>query len=450
MKNLLILMLVVAVCTAIGMPYVTGRVAETVTQELATQVTANSLEYGSLEIIDYDRRYRSTNAAYKWQAPPQLAPLFRTPLEFECVGTHGVISYDYQCRAQNMSQYQEFVKTALAGKDPITVGGSVSIFGTVTQRLHLEEFTLTNDEGQTVAVQPGVIELQTDRELKNFALDGSFDGLTMNDKAETLAMQPLAVQGSMSINQHQLAIGEVVVELQGMQVTSAQDGSINLSGIELSSYTAEDGANLASGYQLNVALFEQQGGSQALDAEQVHRVKDILFGVDIAGLDMLQLAEVLERVKQLSKYTASQALTDEQESSRNAQAIAMLPELERLLQPGLSFSAELDADYDDAALTADVDLELLSSLSLSDFILLSVQPQAFFAKLRAEFSNRLPAALVAANPAAAAAMAQSHWYVQEGDSYVAEISLAAEKITVNGVAYSVDQFLAMLMQVPSQ
>ena len=127
MKKLLIPLAVLFAIILI-MPFVTGNVAESVTRQLSAEVNAKQLEYGTRNIKEYERGYRSTNFQLEWTAPIQLQPLFPEGMSYDCNGSHGILSYQYECQALDVPNYSRFVEEYLDGVDPVSIGGEVSAF----------------------------------------------------------------------------------------------------------------------------------------------------------------------------------------------------------------------------------------------------------------------------------------------------------------------------------
>lgn len=445
MKKILLSLAVLVILLLLVMPYVTGRVAQSVTQELTAQLNYNNAEYGTLSIEDYQRGYRTTQSTLLWEAPLGLEPLFTEPVRYQCEGKHGVATFRYDCRALNVSGYTEFINENLSGKDPLTIGGSVSVLGQATQYIKLDAFTLSSDEAESMYVKPGIIEIDTDQTLESFVLRGEFEGLTMTSEEGLMEVMPASIGGEISLNQHKMALGETTMTVQGMKFESQADGLLEVGEMKLGSYSREEGENLSAGYRMTIEDYRQQGGSDSSDPSVVHNAEDIEFGFDMSGVNIEQLALVIERVKDISTSASAQGLDANQESDRNAQYLAMLPELEKLLKAGLGAQAQFSASYQNQPLTARIDLGLLRDLKLGDFILISVQPAAFFSKIKAEINNTVPASLVGTNPQFSAMLGASRWYQKNEDSYQSQIKIEGEEIALNGQKYSVEEFLALLM-----
>ncbi len=438
--NKIIIIAVAILAIVLGMPYVTGRVTESITSQLASEMNSRGEEHGQLNFTEYDRGIRSTSAEVTWNVPAEYRALFAEPITYQCDGQHGILSFNYQCRAKNVPNYSEFVEQELGGFDPLTVGGEVSVFGAVTQRIDLNEFDITNEKGEEFRVAAGRFDITTDKTFKVFDLLGQFGGFSATGKDGGMQLQPVNLEGSFRVNEYQLGIGEIKARFDGITLESNSDGRVQIDDIRLLSDAEEEGENLRVGFSATVAAMSQTES----EGDQPSKLDDLSLSLSLAGVKMAELAEITERLQALAQFDNQGALSDEEESSRNAQAIAMLPELEDLLTTGLTSSAEFSADHEGVPLTFNFDLELLKDLSLGDFILLSVQPQAFFSKLELELQNRIPADFIELSEAGAQAMVNSRFYRRDGEQYSTDLKVSEQGISLNGKNLSVEEFLALM------
>lgn len=435
MKKLLVLVLVVALFVALFMPYVTGRVAEDATLQLASQVNANSAEYGQLEVLQYERGYGSTQSNFSWSPGGSygavMSSLFGDPVEYSCEGDHGVLAYNYQCRPLNVQAYQEFVEQELDGKDPLTISGSVSVFGTLSQTLNLEKFELRNEEQEKLSILPGQLSVKSDRSLNNFAVEGDFEGLLASGADGDFAVSGLALNGNIRLNQHRLAIGDLVLSANDIGLQSREDGNVQLQGLSMRSVSAEQGSNLAIEYGLAVDKIVQTEADQPVD------LNDIELDLQLQGIDMVQLGIFTEKLQAASKLPVEE---------RNAARLSMMSDLEGLLKSGLKLNTTATANYASEPMHAKLDVELVGNLSLGDFVLLAVNPKSLFSKFKANMNTRVPKNMLEGNAAAMAALSSNPLYVESDRSYNSEINLLDNEVTINGDKMSIEELLAMLMQ----
>lgn len=436
MKKLLLLILVVTLVAIL--PYVTGRVAETVIQQSTQEINTAYSEYGTLQVNEYERGYLTTQATVAWQPPQELQALRGEPVIYQCEGRHGFISFKHSCVAQNVPAYTEFVNEVLSGQDPLVLVGEVSVLGKVTQRAELAAFQVADDSGDTLTVEQGYLELSTDQEFKDLKFAGEFAGLRMRDEQGEVHVKPLTMTADLYINQFKLGIGQGQVDLQGVDIQNKSQ-QVQLSDLQILSSTTEQGEHLATEGLFKIASLRFAGDAEPL------QLTDIALETRASGVNMQELSELIEHLNQLGRFSNAESLSADQESTRNAEALALLPELEDVLTAGLNIGLEFSAKHAGDAVQGKISAELLKDLSLGDFILLTVQPQAFLNKFNAQVSNKVPLSMLASAAQAQAAMEASPFYQKRQDHFELDLRVADAAIYLNDEVLSIEEFMGLLM-----
>lgn len=431
MKKIVILLAIVAIVFVAAMPYVTGRIAEDITLQMASQMNTSGNGYGQLDVSSYQRGYNSTQSSFKWSAAAAIGVV----LEYDCEGQHGLLKYSYQCKAKNIPDYTEFVNKELGGIDPLSLEGNVSIFGAATQTIKLNAFEVKEEGGDVLSVLPGSLDINTDKDFDIFDLHGEFAGLNVSGADGDFSVSGIDLKGALRINHHKFAIGDIVVSLNDFTAKSqSSGGDLKLNGLSLTGFAEEQGENMRVGYKFSMDEFVQ---SQLPDQSSDVDVKNIAVDFQIDGIDMAQFALISEEFQSIS------ALPEE---DYNAAMLAMWPDLEGLLKPGLKIATTVSAIYLSEPFNAEVDVELLDKLALGDFMLVAVDPSSLFSKFKAKLSNRLPKVMVASSPQAEAMLANSPLYVETDKSYDSRIDLLDNEVTMNGDKMNIEELLAMLTQ----
>ena len=173
MKKIIVL-LVIIVAVFVGAPFITGKIAETETRKLVDNINQNAEQSGNIDILSYERSMRSTNARYQYTPPAHFAALFpgHADIVLNCDSSHGITGIDYQCKFEGESSYSKFVATELDGKDPISIYGSVSAFGGLSQTIEVSEVKDFNLDGGTLTIPNANITIGSD--TSGCMLDASF------------------------------------------------------------------------------------------------------------------------------------------------------------------------------------------------------------------------------------------------------------------------------------
>jgi len=410
------------------MPYLTGRVAESVTQQLATQINQNNPEYGELSVLDYQRGFRSTQSRFSWK-PSQLGS---SPLKLEivlkCNGSHGIFSYSYDCQFENAERYTDFVSQQLDGVDPLTISGSVSVLGGLRHSIRLDAFELDSD-GETISVLPGFINVVSDKNLQSFSIDGEFQGIEAQGSDGLLLLGPTTVNGEVRQNDLDLAIGDVTFAVQNIALEYENQGKVEIHGLTLNSEALENEENLIVSYQLEVEQFKQAGVTGDLN------LVNLTMDFQIEGIDIVQMNSLNQKLDALNKQP---------DSAQNASLLALLPAFESLLKPGLSLELQLSADHLASSVDANLTMSLTNNLTLGDFLLFSVNPRNLFTKMEVTLTNKTPYSFVDKNPNLQNAMALSPWHLKSEDAYTTDFRIADGSIILNGNELEINEFLAML------
>ena len=143
MKKTIMILAVVAITAFLAMPFITGTVAEKGIHQLVENINQRSSEYGTTEIMSYERGYRSTSSRFKWTPPTIYKELIDGEIVYSCDGSHGVLGFSYTCKLDSLEGYTQFVAQQLEGKDPLSLSGSISVLGNNEQTLQLAAFDLT-------------------------------------------------------------------------------------------------------------------------------------------------------------------------------------------------------------------------------------------------------------------------------------------------------------------
>jgi uncharacterized protein YdgA (DUF945 family) len=433
MKKIISLILTLAFIALVLMPYISGRVAENAVHQLTQQVNANSLHNGEVEISQYERGMRTTDFSFKW-APGTIANAFvKEPLEFSCVGTHGALRYSYQCKVLDVPAYTDFVNEYFAGYDPLTIGGNVSVFGTITQSIALTSFEVVDREGELIKFQPASLSISMDESLTAFDIDGTFEGIKAQGVGGEFVLDNIEIDGKIRTNQQSLVIGGLSLKLGSVSLMSEQDGKVRMNGLVMTSQTEERGENIALAYALSIKSFERSAdvSSEKLD------LTNLQGEFSIGGANMVQIGKLAETFQLMSQLP---------EKERNAAMLTLFPSLEALFKAGLNVSATADADYKSEAVSASADIALVGDLRFSDFVLMSLDPNSFFSKFNAGLKVSLPQPLLDANPQLKGALVGNPLYSKTEQGYTADMTLADNEVDLNGRAMSIEEMLSLLSQ----
>jgi uncharacterized protein YdgA (DUF945 family) len=425
-----------------GAPYYTGKVAETETMKLVDRINASAAEYGSTEILSYDRGIRSTSARYKHTSPISFAGVASDfanqdgDIVFRCDSDHGITGIDYGCELEGESTYSKFVEEHLNGEDPISVFGSISMFGGVTQSISLDQVKGVDIDGSTLNLPEALVSISTDADASELYMSGSSEAFEMQGNGETLSVGEMSLEVDFTRVVGSLFIGDMLMKVEHFTTKGAL-GKTSVKGLSVFSNASEHGETLSS----KVLFSADQVSSPGSPFESI---SDIDVGVDFKGLDKQSVIEYQEFTERLHRDNLA-ALTNPNEPQTDPTHTAQLmPILEGMLKRGLEINANLNAKFDGKPNKIALDLKLLDSLTIEQLSLFMSKPDDALQKVYLLLDASFDKGLVDSQPMAAALIAGSPLIAADNDNYALDLQLG-EKIELNGKAMSFAELQTLVL-----
>lgn len=447
------------VVLALTMPYVTGRIAQQATIDLQQRMLSDTDQFGDFDIQQYQRGVFSSEASFSWKPPKGLAGLTADRIAFNCVGDHGVLSYQYDCKVKDWAGYQEFVNQQLKGDDPLTVQGAVTLSGEINNQVLLREFRFKTESEDIVSVAAGELNIRTRPNTQRFVIDGSFDGAELKSDAMLAQLGDTEFNADLHLNQHQIVIGAASLVIDKATLADRQDAGVEIRQVSLQTDSIEREEFFDFSYQLKIAEIFQGALSLPSNSRKSYQNLDMMLA--IGNINMANFSKFYRNFKRIDEVTSDATRSGEAKSDSNANFLAMLPQFEDLFRQGANLQSRLKVttpttdDEKSEDLSAELKIELLNNLRFADYILMRVQPGALLAKFDAQFNASIPHSMVVAKNESASDLAAdsqvqapglsgSPWYLSEGNTSVSEVVVKGEEITVNGRRLSPGEFIRML------
>lgn len=431
MKKLIIVIALLVVGAFVAMPYITGTVAQSASEQMVESANLSPEKNGVSEIVSYERGYGSTKSTFRWNPPAVYEDMLGGSVEYTCDGDHGVMSYDFTCHLSNFDAYTEFVTQKLGGKDPISLLGEVSLLGTMTQTLKLDAFSVTTKD-ETMNVKSGFIRSVGNKELTEFEFEGEFEGLSFNDGKGEMLMGPMDITGDMTIGDDELAFLNMVMGMDSVKFDAGSEGAGEIKGFKIDFKTIEQGDNLGIVYDISADSIKSLGGSSA-----AVDMANAQFLIDVDGLDRAVMADLNQQMQ----------LLYQQGDEPDPQAMmALLPALEGLLKEELSFNMSMVTDYQAEPFKLNFDIDLIEKTALSDFMVAAYNPTALLDKLKANVKLNVPSTLLSVQPGAEVMIANNPLFNKKGNGYATDIVLEKDNVSLNGKTMSLPELMAIVMQ----
>ncbi len=434
MKKLIIILVVTLSILFLGAPYFTGKVAETETLKLVEKINQSPTEYGSAEVLSYDRGVRSTSARYKYTPPIAFAALFEEfgEIIYACESSHGVVGIDYQCSLEGESSYSKFVAEKLDGKDPLSLFGSISALGGLSQTIALDEIKDVEVDGVMLSFPKAQISIETDTNATHFELSGNSAPFEMQSNGQKLSVGEVKIAGDFEKIADALFTGDMLMTLDHVNTVSPL-GETSFKGLSVLSGASEQGDTLSSKIRFSVKEVIAAG-------LPFQTVEDIDFELDFVGLDKQSVIEYQAFAQQMQRDTLRSL---ESGSEPQLNPAELMPILEGMLKQGLEISSKINAKLDSKPNNIALDLKLLESLTLAQMSLFMTNPDEALKKLDVSLDASLDKILVDTQPMAAAFIAQSPLVAAGSDDYALNLKLG-EKIELNGKKMSFSELQVLV------
>ncbi len=436
MKKIIIPVVIIA-AIFVGAPYITGKIAETETKKMIDGFNQSASTYGTTEVLSYDRGFRSTQARYKYLPPSQLTGFTKEfgEIVYACDSSHGVIGIDFNCKLEGESAYSKFVAEKLNGKDPLSIYGSISAFGGISQTIALEEVKDFELDGASITIPNSKITVDTDAKGSSIKLSGGSDAFAMQGNGQTMKVGTMSLSGDMERAGEGLFIGDFVMDLESFTAEGPL-GETTIDSMSVRTETGQSGDNLSS----NAVISIKEIVSAVMPFESV---KDLSMAMDINGLDKQAFIEY-QKIAQQMQADAMLALEENQEQAMpQAQMAQLMPALEKMLKQGLDVSskvsAELNGENNDVALN----FKLLENLSFAQMPQFMTAPDEALKKVNIKLDASLAKQVVDGQPMVAAFIARSPLVSANDNDYALNIALG-EEISLNGKSMSFAELQALV------
>ncbi|MBL4673911.1 MAG: DUF945 family protein [Arenicella sp.] len=438
MKKLIIALGLLIAVLFFGAPYYTGKVAETETMKLVDKINASSAEYGLTEVLSYDRGIRSTSARYKYTPPISFADFANEfgDIIYRCDSDHGITGIDYSCALEGESSYSKFVAEHLDGIDPISVFGSISIFGSITQSISLDQVKGIEIDGASLNLPEALVSISTDAKTSKFYISGNSDAFEMEGKGEKFSVGKMTLEADFARVVGSFFTGEMLIKLEHFTSNDAL-GETSVKGLSVLSSASDQGDTLSSKVLLSADQVIAPGSL-------FESIKDIDISLDFIGLDKQSVIEYQEFTERLQHDNLTALKNPNESQTDPMQMTQLMPILEGMLKPGLEINANLSAEFDNKPSKIGFDLKLLDSLTIEQLSLFMSNPDDALKKIHLLLNASFDKGLIDSQPMVAAFIAHSPLIAAGNDNYALDLELG-RKIELNGKAMSFAELQTLVL-----
>jgi len=412
MKKVIIPIVVLVIAAFIGMPYITGKVAESETNKLVDRMNQGSQSYGHTEITKYKRGFRSTESSFKL-----LFPYAGDEVEvlYSCDGSHGVISYSYECQIDSLGEYKAFVDTYLEGSDPLSVTGSVSILGSIEQRINLDAIEDIQTDGGKLSSKGGFVSIETDPKLKNFKFDGDIGSSEFSVEDVMLKINSVELNGDIEIADDGVQLGEADFVASNF-IYSKSNSTLEVKAFEVDTETTGNNESIAFDYDISAQNVVVKSD------KEFPPIKKAVINLTGKGFDRTSVAQLTKTLQEVS----------EQGDFTPEQQAVLIPAAEGLLKKGLGLKLDVDFDFDKDEMTSEIDFKLIDDATITDLSAVVFNPESLLDKLSLENSVFLPETILEFDDSLAATVRNSPMFNRKGNGFKSELILKKNDMSLNG------------------
>lgn len=434
MKKLIAVVVVVVILGGAA-PFVNGLLMEkTVRQAFDnanTMYAETNTDY-SLEIIRYDRNFRSSEIEWKINFGSLQSLYGIEEMVFVDHAKHGYIGVVSTTSFEKNPWFQNIIDNKLQGTNPFNVSTAYSLLGDIVTTMSFDAFSVVIED-ETLNVESGSFIISTDNEMKKFTTSGSWQGMYAEEK---LKLSGIAMDADMEMISTFLWNGNFHFTIDTFMIDEKQ------SQFECTNLTADYSSKVDQVKSLLSTESSFSLESLSTTDKEISGVtaKFALRNMDAQGYEEFMdfytqtVSDVLVKTAALDDDSqASEQILREQLGNIGMQAIAAF---EKLLQAGLELEiADVNVKLPEGDINADFTLRLLRDMTLMQFAPVVGQPALILDILYLKSDIDLPASFADQAPNLVAPVypgMQGGFFVKDGDALRHQAETKDGKLIVNG------------------
>ena len=433
MKKIVVAVVLIILFVA-SIPFAGGLLLEKYVRSSLEDLNALYAKTGtgySLEIINYDRRYFTSDIEWKIDLGTLKTMYPIDDIVFLDHARHGIRGIVSTTSLERNPWYSSFVDQKLDGKDPLHITTKCSFWGIIETTIQSDAFSAVFEE-QQVEVKPAHFVIATDYKLRYLNSTGEWQGMSAG---ENMDIGPIFLASNLKMYSTYLWDGDFNFGVRHVKVRD-EDEHFDLRGLK-GNYLIDVDADqsMLSGE----VLFSIDG----IDAKEM-RVENAKVRLSAGGLSVENYEAFMEIYTQtVSKLLAQMAALESQpEKSEEmmkqqmaAIGIQMVAAYEKLMKQGLELKiSDLEVKLADGDISGGITLRLLKDMTFMQLIPIVGQPEMLLDILYLKSNFRLPARLVGENPNLinpAYPGMQTGLFIKDGDELVHQAETTGGKLMLN-------------------
>jgi uncharacterized protein YdgA (DUF945 family) len=431
----IIAVVVVLILLASAAPFVNGLLMEKTVHrafENANTIYAESNTGYSLEILRYERNFRSSEIEWKINFGSMKAFYGIEEMIFVDNAKHGYTGVVSTTSLESNPWFQNIINNKLQGSNPFNISTTYSLFGEIVTTMSFDAFSVVVDD-ETLEIDSGNFIISTDTEMKKYTTSANWQGMHVDDKAKLSKITMTADMEMISTflwdGNFQFAIDSLVIDedhhhVEWADFTAQYSSKIDSVKNQLSTESSFSLKSLNTG-NMNVDGASATFALRNMDAQGYEEFMDFYTRT---VYDALAKSAELEADPQ-----ASQDMLKEQLGNVGIQAIAAF---EKLLQAGLEMEiSDVIIKLSEGDINGSLNISLLKDMTLMQFAPVVGQPELILDILYLKSDVDLPATFAENAPNLTAPIfpgMQGGLFVEDGDYLRHRAETIDGKLMLNG------------------
>jgi len=399
MKKAIALFGLILLLAGIGIPVFSGIMMERTLNQMFGQINQAYAETGmgfSYEIIDYDRRFFSSEIEWKIKLGTQKAFYGLEEIVFLDRAKHGITRVVSTTSLEKNQWFMDFLEQKVDGKNPLGISSEYRYSGNIIISIALDGFDWEMADAAFVCM-PGQIAVTVAKDLKQVDSEVTWEGFSVDDK---LVVNQVSMDSKLEKLSTYIWDGNVAFSVQNIQAESKR-GRFELSKVSCEYLVDFEKDEKALSINASVGADKITGGPNPI---QDAFVQIGINQIDSDGFEafMEMYSQIMMRVMgEMSAESGKDPEAVKRDTKKRFAALGlqMAGAYEKLLKQGLELQlADIKATFPQGRINGNFALGLKKDMTMVQFVPLAIQPSLSldFFSLKSDFS--LPIELVGERP----------------------------------------------------
>ncbi|MGB3221588.1 MAG: DUF945 family protein [Desulforhopalus sp.] len=435
MKKIIIGIVFLIIIAGVGAPFVNGLVMENIVRESTNNLNNMYSDTGSglsVEIINYDRNYASTEIEWKINLGNLKEVYGVDEIIFIDRATHRFTGIVSETSLEKNIWFSNLVNDKLDGKNPVVITTEYSLSGQINSTIALAAFSLPVED-EVIEIKSGKALFTCEEDFKKFSSEISWAGFSV---AEKMQVNGISVASDLTRLSTYLWDGTFFLGIEKSQI-AGNTGAFDLTNFKIDySLDVDEDENRLS-VVTSIGFDNMLAGSEKVDNAFV-RIGSV--NMDIQGFEEFvklytEMANSVLQDVAAAQNDPEQAKTALQEKLIQTR-FQFIAAYEKLLKRGLEFQiSDLHAQLPMGEVIGDVVLTLNKDMTLAQFIPLMNQPVLILDILSLQSNFTLPAEMAGGNSMLLAPIfpgMTTGLFVKDGETLTHQAETTEGKLFLNG------------------